>query len=159
YAPSATVFAWLREKQTEAERIANRSGPPKILAVGNPIFSPTTSRPDDSVPPDHGVLVTVVGPKSAASQCGIKAGDVILQYGSAKLKSAADLESASTATGGDANVTLRVWRDGETFARSVKRGPLGVLLSDKTAEQAVRALRKQDQLLHPPDRDEFTRLR
>lgn len=159
YAPSGTMFAWLREKRAESERGGRPAESPSLLAVGDPVFAPQAPQPAEPTPPDHGVLVTLVSPDSNAERSGLKAGDLILQYAGVKLKSQAELGPAIKAHSADAKVTAQLWRDGKTLELSLKPGPLGVMLSNKPAEQAVRSQRELEQLLRLPVGDGFTRLR
>ena len=73
YAPSATVFKYLRE-QPRPDRKAG------LLALGDPIYD----RPDESTSPgpmpDHGLLAILVTPGSNAATHGLKDGDVLLAY-------------------------------------------------------------------------------
>src|SRR5207237_846078 len=83
YAPSATVWKYLRE-QPRPDRHAG------LLVVGDPVYE----RPDESSgskpPPDHGLLVNVVVPGSNAATHGLKPGDVLLAYNGAALRNRED---------------------------------------------------------------------
>src|SRR5262249_21274085 len=60
YAPSGTMFAWLQEKRSAAERTARNSMTPSVLAVGDPVFAPAGPAAEPVPPPDHGVAITTV---------------------------------------------------------------------------------------------------
>ena len=80
YAPSATVYKYLRERP----RPDRHAG---LLAVGNPVYQ----RPENASnpkPPDHGLVVNAVAPGSNAATRGLKPGDVLLSYNGAALHSA-----------------------------------------------------------------------
>src|SRR5262249_55129804 len=147
YAPSGTMFAWLREKRTAEAR--DRSAPlsTTILAVGDPVFGPGKPPDDSPPPPDHGVLITVVTPHSNAAKTGLKPGDVLLRHARTKLNSPTDLDSSIGKRGeppgpDQKTIPLQVWRDGATFECKVEPGPLGVLFSKVPADQAIRAQRE-----------------
>jgi CHAT domain-containing protein len=76
-----------------------------------------------------------------------------------KLTSEADLDAAKlAATRGPMTVPVQVWREGETLDRTIRPGPLGVLISDKPAGQAVRERRELDQVLRRSRGGVFARL-
>ena len=57
YAPSATVFNYLREQP----RPGRHAG---LLALGDPVFKQRTIKPIDPQPPDHGLVINMVIPDS-----------------------------------------------------------------------------------------------
>ena len=67
YAPSATVFKYLRE-QPRPDRHAG------LLALGDPVFERPDASSEPKPPPDHGLLVNVVAPGSNAATHGLKPG-------------------------------------------------------------------------------------
>ena len=73
YAPSATVFKYLRE-QPRPDRHAG------LLALGDPVYERPDSSSEPKPLPDHGLLVNVVTPGSNAATHGLKPGDVLLAY-------------------------------------------------------------------------------
>ena len=73
YAPSATVFKYLRE-QPRPDRHAG------LLALGDPVYERPDKSSDPKPLPDHGLLVNVVIPGSNAATHGLKPGDVLLAY-------------------------------------------------------------------------------
>jgi CHAT domain-containing protein/tetratricopeptide (TPR) repeat protein len=162
YAPSGTMFAWLEEKRARAERGGQTLPSAKILAIGDPVFGAAKPRPEPPSPPDHGILITLVTPRSSAATAGLKAGDVLLRYGQVKLNSVADLDSAMDQApkpaSGEKTISIQVWREGETFECKVDPGPLGVLPSKTTARQAIQAQRELDQLMRRSSAAEFSRL-
>jgi tetratricopeptide (TPR) repeat protein len=132
YAPSGTMFAWLREKKQEARARGGQDDPPALLAVGDPAFAPEEApRAPAPEPPDHGVLLAGVEPGAAAARGGVRGGDVLLSYGGTRLWGPADLatalgRSAGGQAGGRADVRVRVWRDGRTLDLTVPPGPPGI---------------------------------
>ena len=118
YAPSATVFKYLREQP----RPDRRAG---LLALGDPVFE----RPDPSrqpqPPPDHGLLVNAVAPGSNAATHGLRPGDVLLTYNGGVLKERTDLK---VVTEGDRPIAVDLWRDGRSSRRDLAPGKLGVVL-------------------------------
>ena len=104
YAPSATVFKYLRE-QPRQDRHAG------LLVLGDPVYE----RPDKSSTPkplpDHGLLVNVVAPGSNAATHGLKTGDVLLAYNGITLRKKDDLKVVA---GGDKPIVVEVWREGRS---------------------------------------------
>jgi len=137
YAPSATVFKYLRE-QPRPDRHAG------LLALGDPVYE----RPEkSSIPiplPDHGLLVNVVGPGSNAATHGLKQGDVLLAYNGMTLNKKDDLKVLAE---GDKPVVVDVWRDGRSSRRDLAPGKLGVALDPQPAPVAIAEQRKLQQVL------------
>ena len=69
YAPSATVFKYLRQ-QPRPDRHAG------LLALGDPAYERPDKSSDPKPLPDHGLLVNMVAPGSNAAVHGLKPGDV-----------------------------------------------------------------------------------
>ena len=67
YAPSATVFKYLRE-QPRPDRHAG------LLALGDPVYERPDTSSEPQPLPDHGLLVNVVAPGSNAATHGLKTG-------------------------------------------------------------------------------------
>ncbi len=158
YAPSGTLLAWLRERCREDR--ARPAQPRRLLALGDPV-PPTRDGPQPStpVPPDPGLLVQRVARGLNADQAGIRADDVLLRYAGIPLATRADLQKCVQA--GDhkaAGVVVTVWRVGQTFERTLRPGPLGVVLSDGPAREALLARREADDVLRRTRGAAFTRL-
>lgn len=160
YAPSATLFARLREQRQQRQTAGDGRLPPpsKLLALGDPTFPPATLVPPqpEVLPPDHGVLLTHVSAASHADQSGLKADDVLLSYAGTKLSSPAELRDAVEAEQkaqlvakepSEARVPLQVWRAGKVLNVKVRPGPLGAQLSLRPAAEALLAKRAGDQAL------------
>jgi tetratricopeptide (TPR) repeat protein len=133
-APSASLFAQLRLKKNPTSKGA--------LALADPVFDPV-KLPDL---PSHGLLITLVVPRSNAQQFGLQAGDVLLDYDGKPLKGVTDLKLLPPGDDPDARVAVQVWRDGKTFTRRVRPGSLGVALDNKLAPEALaerRRIRKE----------------
>jgi len=137
YAPSATVFKYLREQP----RPDRRAG---LLALGDPIYEyPEKS----SIPvplPDRGLLVNVVVPGSNAATHGLKPGDVLLAYNGQTLHKKEDLK---VVTEGNKPIVVDVWRDGRLSPRDLAPGKLGVVLDPRPAPVAIAEQRKLQQVL------------
>jgi CHAT domain-containing protein len=152
YAPSATMFAWLQEKQ-QKDNTAARHKPARLLALGDPAFPPA-DKSDAPPPPDHGVLITSVTPGAAAARGGLRAGDVLLAYGGKRLAATDDLRPAA----GGEPVAAQVWRDGKTLEVKLAAGPLGADFAGQPAPQAIRAQRSAEAFLRAARGDSFTPL-
>jgi tetratricopeptide (TPR) repeat protein len=137
YAPSATVFTYLRE-QPRPDRHAG------LLALGDPVYQ----RPDKSNElkplPDHGLLVNVVVPGSNAATHGIKPGDVLLAYNGSALNKKDDLKVVAE---GDKPIGVDVWREGRSFRRDLAPGKVGVVLDPRPAPEAIAANRAINKVL------------
>ncbi len=137
YAPSATVFKYLRE-QPRPDRHAG------LLALGDPAYEHRDKSSDPKPPPDHGLLLNVVARGSNAANHGLKDGDVLLAYNGQALKNNVDLKVLSE---GDKPVPVEVWRDGQSFRRDLAAGELGVMIDPRPAPVAITEQRRLQQVL------------
>jgi hypothetical protein len=137
YAPSATVFKYLRE-QPRPDRHAG------FLALGDPIFEQSGRSSQPKPPPDHGLLVKMVAPGSNASTHGLKPGDVLLAYNGTALLKHEDLRAVPEP---GQPVAVEVWRAGEVAKRELAPGKLGVVLDTRPAPVAIAEERKLQQVL------------
>jgi tetratricopeptide (TPR) repeat protein len=136
YAPSATVFKYLRE-QPRADRHAG------LLALGDPVYQ----RPDsssDPKPPDHGLLVNAVEPGSNAASRGLKPGDVLLSYNGTALQQRDDLKAVPEP---GRSVPVDRWRDGKVDRIELAAGKLGVVFDLQPAPRAIADERQFRQML------------
>ena len=117
YAPSATVFKYLRE-QPRPDRHAG------LLALGDPVYERPDKSSEPKPLPDHGLLVNVVAPGSNAATHGLKPGDVLLAYNGSALNKKDDLKVVAE---GDKPIAVEVWRDGRSSRRDLAPGKLGVV--------------------------------
>jgi CHAT domain-containing protein/tetratricopeptide (TPR) repeat protein len=159
YAPSGTIFAWLQEAKQRAARAANRPGPPRLLALGDPVFTrPQKTPATPAAPPAHGALIAQVVPGSNGARAGLQPGDVLLSYAGTKLTGPGDLSSAiqkasaasqpdDASTRGGQGLAVQVWREGRTLDLTVAPGKLGVMLYQQPAAVAIRVRRETDRLL------------
>ena len=129
YAPSATVFKYLRE-QPRPDRHAG------LLALGDPVYERPDRSSDPKPLPDHGLLVNVVTPGSNAATHGLKPGDVLLAYNGQVLNKKDDLKVVAE---GDKPIAVEVWRDGRSSRRDLATGKLGVVLDPRPAPEAIAA--------------------
>jgi hypothetical protein len=137
YAPSATVWKYLRE-QPRPDRHAG------LLALGDPIFKDSQRSKLPGPLPDHGLLVNLVVPGSNAVTHGLKPGDVLLCYNGTALKHKDDLK---TVVQGDKPIAVEVWREGQTSPRELAAGKLSVLLDSRPAPAAIAEQRNLQQVL------------
>jgi tetratricopeptide (TPR) repeat protein len=142
YAPSATVFAWLRERR----RPDPRTGPLRLLALGDPAFPADDRSTPEPPPPDHGAAVAYVEPGSPAGRAGIRPGEVLLRYDGKDLAGPKDVprEDGKAPAGG---TVVTVWREGKTLELGVAPGPLGLTFHEKSAAAVVHARREGDRLM------------
>jgi hypothetical protein len=142
YAPSATVFARLRQKHRPLAS-------PTLLALGDPNFTSPQSGPPPQ-PPEHGLYLALVLPGGNAARSGLRGGDVLLSYGSTKLTTKEDLKLAEA---GEA-VPIRAWRDGRVLAElRIDPGKLGVVVSQDPPAVALRKRREIELLADARSRD------
>jgi CHAT domain-containing protein/Tfp pilus assembly protein PilF len=156
YAPSATIFARIREQRPQSQNQRREQSPPRLLALANPALKPPEAVRQSAPVPEKGVLVTQVVAGANAATHGIKSGDVLLEYGGTRLASQADLRRALQATpqkpssegtrGGPA-IPVKVWREGQTLDVAVQTGALGVFSDPHPAPEAVRLRHEADDLL------------
>jgi tetratricopeptide (TPR) repeat protein len=137
YAPSATVFKYLRE-QPQPVRHAG------LLALGDPVYGRPEASSEPLPLPDRGLLVNVVVPGSNAATHGLKPGDVLLAYNRSALKKKDDLKVVAE---GEKSIAVEVWRDGGSATRNLAPGKLGVVLDPRPAREAIAANRAFNKVL------------
>jgi tetratricopeptide (TPR) repeat protein len=137
YAPSATVYKYLREQPRPDRHVG-------LLALGDPAYG----RPDKSIDtkplPEHGLLVNVVAPGSNAATHGLKPGDVVLAYNGLALKKKEDLKVVAE---GEKPIVVDLWRDGQSSRGDLAPGKLGVVLDLRPAPEAIAEIRKLKKVL------------
>jgi tetratricopeptide (TPR) repeat protein len=126
YAPSATVFKYLRERP----RPDRHAG---LLALGDPVYK-RPEQASDPKPPDHGLLVNAIAPRSNAATRGLKPGDVLLSYNGTALLKREDLKAVPEP---GRPVPVEFWRNGKLDRLELAPGKLGVLLDPKPAALAI----------------------
>jgi tetratricopeptide (TPR) repeat protein len=137
YAPSGTVFKYLRE-QPRPDRHAG------LLALGDPLYAqPDKSRAHEPAP-DHGLLFNAVARGSNAASHGLKDGDVLLAYNGHALQKKDDLK---VVTDGDEPIPIEIWRDGVLSRSDLSPGKLGVMIDPRPAREAITEQRKLQQVL------------
>jgi tetratricopeptide (TPR) repeat protein len=137
YVPSASVLVRLRKNHRAITA-------PTLLALGDPDFRTPEEGPP-AAPPDHGLYLSLVLPGGAGARAGLRAGDVLLQYGDAKLMKRTDLKLAEDGE----RVPVLLWRDGKQIdGLLVAPGKLGAIISD---DPPAVALRKQRELRQVAD--------
>ena len=138
YAPSATLFAWLKEQR--ALRGAPQSAQTGLLAVGDPIF-------EQHPIPEGGVLINTVNEGGAAQRGGLRSGDVLLAYAGRRLNTAEDLRAGVAAAASVKKpVPVVVWRRGETLQIEVPAGKLSAGLLPEGAPEILRKVRSSEQV-------------
>jgi tetratricopeptide (TPR) repeat protein len=137
YAPSATVFKYLRERR----RPDRHAG---LLALGDPVYERHDESDEPGPRPDHGLLVQRVAPGSNAASHGLKSGDVLLAYQGRALKTSDDLKVVAA---GDRPIGVDIWRDGRASRGELAPGDLGVVLDPRPAPEAIAAKRAMDRWL------------
>jgi CHAT domain-containing protein/tetratricopeptide (TPR) repeat protein len=147
YALSGTLYAHLRQQPAVAST--------GLLAVGDPVFEAATAAAKPHPLPPGGVLLTLVQPGSNAALSRLHPNDVLLKYSDIEVKTPADLKAAIAAAATKADIRVQVWREGKTFERQVHPGPLGVVLADKPAPQALAERNRLDRLLRSRSDDDI----
>jgi len=137
YAPSATVFKYLRE-QPRPDRHAG------LLALGDPVYEHPDALSEPKPMPDHGLLVNVVIPGSNAATHGLKPGDVLLAYNGLTLNKKDDLKVVSD---GGKPIVVEVWRDGRSSRCDLAPGKLGAVIDPRPAPEAIAANRTINKVL------------
>jgi len=137
YAPSATVFKYLREQP----RLGRHAG---LLALGDPVYERPDASSEPKPLPDHGLLVSMVAPSSNAATHGLKPGDVLLAYNGTALHKREDMKAVPEP---GQPVPVDVWRAGQVARRELARGKLGVVLDPRPAPVAIAEQRKLQQVL------------
>jgi tetratricopeptide (TPR) repeat protein len=135
YAPSGSMLARLRAPHSQP------SGPPRLLALGDPAFPQADPHGPAPAPPDHGIPILAVAPHGVADLFEIKPGDVLLEYNGKVLRSVKDL---AIVPAGDKplRVPVKFWRVGEIRAREIAAGRLGIQFNpNRPAAQVVLAQR------------------
>jgi CHAT domain-containing protein/tetratricopeptide (TPR) repeat protein len=141
YAPSGSMFARLAAPRSRP------SGPPRLVALGDPAFLTPAPGGPAPTPPDHGVAILAVVPNGTADLFGIRPGDVLLEYNGKALKAQGDL---AIVPAGDqaARVPIKLWRDGEVRSLDIAAGPLDFQSTpDRPAAQVVLAQRAAAEVL------------
>ena len=137
YAPSATVFKYLRE-QSRPNRHAG------LLALGDPVYDRPDASSEPKPLPDHGLLVNVVTPGSNAANHGLKPGDVLLAYNGQTLNKKDDLK---VVTEGAKPIAVEIWGDGRSSRRDLASGKLGAVIDPRPAREAIAANRAMEKML------------
>jgi tetratricopeptide (TPR) repeat protein len=137
YAPSATVFKYLRE-QRRPDRHAG------LLALGDAVYERLDGSSEPKPLPDHGLLVNMVAPGSNAATHGLKPGDFLLAYNGTALHKREDLKAVPEP--GQA-VPVEVWREGKVTRRELAAGKLGVVIDTRAAPLAIAEQRRLEQVL------------
>jgi hypothetical protein len=137
YAPSGTVFKYLREQP----RPDRRAG---LLALGDPVFATPDKSTAPKPLPNHGLMLNVVVRGSNAANHGLKDGDVLLAYNGQSLDKNDDLKVVAE---GDKPIPVEVWRDGRWSRLEIAPGKLGVMIDPRPARDAITEQRKLQQIL------------
>jgi len=137
YAPSATVYKYLRD-QPRPDRYAG------LLALGDPVYECQEKLSEPKPPPDHGLLVNAVVRGSNAANHGLKDGDVLLAYNGQVLKKKDDLEVVAE---GDKPVAVEIWRDGRSARKELAPGKLGAFIDAQPAPVAIAEQRKLQKVM------------
>jgi tetratricopeptide (TPR) repeat protein len=140
YAPSASMFAYLVDKKTTADR------PPTLLALGDPAYPAPKPEPPAPTPPNQGIFISRVVPNGNADLNGFRAGDVLIEYAGKPLKTFDDLKTVAD-DAGPRKVPARYWRAGEMRSVELAAGPLGVALDKRPPTQVVLASRAAEKVL------------
>jgi CHAT domain-containing protein/tetratricopeptide (TPR) repeat protein len=139
YAPSGTIFAYLRQLPTSAGR--------GMLALADPVFDAAKQKAGPPSLPPGGLLVTMVVPNGNAARARMRVDDVLLRYAGDELKALAELGRLIQQHAQDREVPVTVWRAGQTAERTVAGGPLGLAVARQPAAAALTERYQNDRLL------------
>jgi tetratricopeptide (TPR) repeat protein len=137
YAPSGTVFKYLRE-QPRPDRHAG------LLALGDPVYAHPDNLRAPNLAPEFGLMLNVVARDSNAANHGLKDGDVLVAYNGQPLKKKDDLKLVAE---GDKPIPIEVWRDGVSSRQELAPGDLGVVFNARSPREAITEQRKLQQVL------------
>jgi CHAT domain-containing protein/tetratricopeptide (TPR) repeat protein len=141
YAPSGSMFARLRAPHSQP------SGPPRLLALGDPAFPKAAPNRPAPAPPDHGIPILAVAPHGVADLFDLRPGDVVLEYNGKVLSTVKDL---AIVPAGDKplRIPIKLWRDGEIRALELAAGELGIQSNpNRPTAQVVLAQRAAAEVL------------
>jgi hypothetical protein len=137
YAPSATVFKYLRDQP----RPDPHAG---LLALGDPVYESSAKSKNPEPLPKNGLLLNFVIRGSNAASHGLKDGDVLLAYNGMAMNKKDDLK---VVTDGDKPIPIEVWRDGVSSRRELAPGKPGAIFDLRPAPEAIVEQRKLQQVL------------
>jgi hypothetical protein len=152
YAPSATVFTYLRQRPPPQSR--------NLLVLGDPIFEQSSTPNTGASLPEYGLLLASVVAGSAADKAApvkLTSNDVLLTYNGVPLHKIDDLDRAIHEPGLPAIVRVKLWKpDGTVRETDIQAGPLGVVVDRDPAPQAIRRQRQlqasERAAVSPPER-------
>ena len=96
---------------------------------------------------DYGVLINKVMPKSAASEAGLKAGDIIVAVNGKKVKDGASLRNKIAFLGANSKIKLKVFRDNKFITLTAKLKPLQQLISKLDILKGVTLAQQGDKVV------------
>jgi CHAT domain-containing protein/Tfp pilus assembly protein PilF len=145
YAPSGTLFAWLREKRPAAGGDDRPPAAAELLAVGNPVFPPPSERPAAPSPPQSATGITLLAhgpwwtPPSAEQ---VVRRDPEVQAPAGRMRSAAALPG----TRQEVEAIARLFRQLRPRAPADERAEPTLLLGSEASEQRLEELARADRL-------------
>ncbi len=139
YGSSGSVLLWSHRRRDDQ---ATGRRPDGLVALGDPIFSREGKA---AMAPEKGVLVAEVPPDSPAEAAGLLVGDVLLAYDGKPIadrkalrRRVFEVECALEDEERESDeVTITVWRRGETVAVTAPVGRLGLVTSKQTPREAL----------------------
>jgi CHAT domain-containing protein/Tfp pilus assembly protein PilF len=140
YAPSSSMFVYLTAKAKLLGR------PTTLLAVGDPAYPLPQPEAARFPPSNDGLYVAALVPNGNADLCGVRAGDILLEYNGKPLKVKDDLHEVEP-NGGPSKVVIRLWRAGESRRIEVAGGSLGVEVDTRPVADIILAQRAAAKLL------------
>lgn len=167
YAPSGTMYAWLKERAKATTAQSGTTAARAILAVGAPVFRRPGGANETTTAPalNHGAIIAAVARGGNGERSGLNVGDIILRYDDQELPGPNDLAIAiqhaqdaeveplsmsgshTSTQRATKPISIEVWRAGRAISLTVPSGDLAVRLGNQAVGELTEANRRLDAML------------